>query len=208
MLTGWNTFPRACTTADLFVVRGRGFVGRQIRRASRRDGEAPTYASHAGVVIEDGRWILEAQPQGVVATYAGWKGEDRRAVVFRPNCDHPHLPPIHKQICVEHYALEYFGQRYGYFKLAVHLFDAFDPFGLNLMERIGWRDRYPICSWIAAYAYDRAGIDLRGLNPSLAQPDDLVDLAVDAGWELVWASDLEEVELLTAIYGRFFTHEV
>lgn len=198
MNIGWKSFSKQCLPADLFVVRGEGTISRQIRKASRSEGEGKTYASHVGIVIEEGRWILEALPQGVVATYAGWEGENRNAVVFRPP-DTGDFRTIHK---VEKKALEYFGQRYGYFKLAVHLFDAYDPFDLNLMERIGWRDRYPICSWFAAYAYDRAGIDLRGLNPSLAQPDDLVDLAVDAGWELVWASSEEEIQKLREIYGR------
>ena len=116
MLTGWKNF--------------------------RRADEAPTYASHVGVVIEHGRWILEAQPQGVVNTYAGWTGEDRRAVAFRPPNGIDRPSGWHNtRIPVEQKALEYFGQRYGFLKLAAHLFDAYDPFGLHLMERLGLYDR-------------------------------------------------------------------
>jgi len=187
MKTGWSTFRETAQTGDLLCVHGGQPWDAFIRLVTQAKGETPTYASHVAIVIQGGQWLIEALPLGVAATPAAWDGESRQAVLFRP----PDLQPWQQEI-IEQKVLKYYGQRYGWLKFAVHLFDAVDPLKLNLMEHMEFRDEYPICSWVAAYAYQAAKVNAP--IPNKATPDDLFDHALQHDWEIRWASSEEELE--------------
>ena len=67
----------------------------------------------------------------------------------------------------------YWDKKYGYLKIAAHLADWF-LLGSYAFRRFTRSGKYPICSWLVAHAFSKAGKDFR-VDPGAAQPDDIWD---------------------------------
>lgn len=70
-------------------------------------------------------------------------------------------------------ALDYVGRDYSYFKILLHLLDWILQ-GAYFFRRLGGIDDYPICSWVVAQSYAKAGKTF-GVPPGAASPDDIWD---------------------------------
>ena len=70
-------------------------------------------------------------------------------------------------------AESYVGRTYGWLKAAAHLGDWL-LLGAYFWRRFARMDRYPICSWLVAHAYEKAGKHF-GVEPGEASPDDIWD---------------------------------
>jgi hypothetical protein len=74
-------------------------------------------------------------------------------------------------------ALEQIGKKYGFLKILAHLLDWF-LLGAYVFRRITRNGNYPICSWLVAHAYSKAGKTFN-VKPGAAQPDDIWDFIID-----------------------------
>lgn len=132
--------------ADIFLTRKRGFGSWAIRFFTRHIGKSRTEVSHVGVVVEGGSDVA----------------------IFRPL----HLTPAERAVIVQT-ALRYVGKEYSYFKILPHLMDWVLQ-GAYVFRRLGGINDYPICSWLVAQAYAKAG-ETFGVPPGAASPDDIWD---------------------------------
>ncbi len=63
-------------------------------------------------------------------------------------------------------------------------------------------DKYPICSWLVAYVYQRVlGLELGG-PPDEVDPDDIMDFCMKERWPIVWADSQATLESVQAVYGK------
>jgi hypothetical protein len=160
--------------ADIFLTRGRGFVSRLIRVFTRHIGESRTKVNHVGIVVEGGAVekaiAVEALSRVVCRPLIEGYGDGRDDVaVYRPL----NLTPeeIKKVVAA---AERYVGRDYGYFMIALHFADWLLQ-GAYVFRRLGkGMDDYPICSWVVAHAYLKAGKKF-GVDPGAASPDDIWD---------------------------------
>ena len=161
-------------SGDVLVTRGRGFLATAIRFFTRHIGESRTKVNHVGVIVEggplDGAWVVEALWKVVrrrlVHGY-GAKGSDDVGI-FRPiNLTDEEIRTIVKA------ANGYVGRRYGVLKLVTHLADWVLQ-GAYVFRRLTNDDRYPICSWLVACSFAKAGKTF-GVEPGAASPDDIWD---------------------------------
>ena len=88
--------------------------------------------------------------------------------VYRPL----NLPPEEIDIIVAE-AREQVGKKYGVLKLFGHLLDWL-LLGAYVFRKITRNKKYPICSWLVAHAFAKAGKDF-GVKPGAADPDDIWD---------------------------------
>lgn len=173
-------------SGDIVLTRSGGLVGWAIRTFTRHIGEGRTKATHTGIVVEGGPLesavIVEAL--GKVKRHDLW-GRYARArkevAVFRPlNMTDADLAKVVAK------AETYVGRRYGYLKLLAHWGDWVLQ-GAYVFRRLANQDRYPICSWVVAYAFAEAGRHF-GVEPGAATPDDIWDFVTgnpDAYLEVV-----------------------
>ena len=189
---------------DVFFTHSSTLLGRAIRWAETDSGEAPTWANHAGVIVQSG-WIgpagaylpgcglilNELHPQAVVVE-ALW--ETRRGPlvlngtlvrVFGP------IPPYTPEELSRFLdaAGSFVGTRYGYWKLAGFLVKRWTK---GRVDPTKWYfiDGRPICSYLAAKVSDAArkiGTIVRtvagvlipwggfGVPPQAADPDSMLD---------------------------------
>lgn len=157
---------------DIVLTRGTGLLSRTIRVLTRGFGEPRTKVNHVGIVVEGGTVreavIVEAlstvQEHRLVDQYDDGKTE---VAVYRP------LNLTDEQrAAVVAASRKYVGRTYGYFKLGLHLLDWM-LLGAYVFRRLGG-SRYPICSWLVAEAFGKAGLNF-GKAVGQAQPDDIWD---------------------------------
>ena len=159
---------------DVLVTRGKGLLSRAIRFFTRRIGESRTKVNHVGVIVEGGHlnevWVVEALWKVVRRRLVdGYGAEGSSDVgVFRPT----NLTEAEIRTVVEA-ANGYVGRRYGVLKLVTHLADWVLQ-GAYVFRRLTKDDRYPICSWLVACSFEKAGKDF-GVAPGAASPDDIWD---------------------------------
>lgn len=157
---------------DIFLVRGTGLVPWLIRFFSRGIGESRTVVNHTGLVVAGGGLkaaeIVEAirfvRKRRLWAAHAG----DDLVAVYRPL----NLTADERATIVSA-AESYVGRDYGYLMIVAHLLDWFF-FHAYLFRRLIRADNYPICSWVVASAYAKAGKNF-GCPPGAAEPDDIWD---------------------------------
>ncbi len=158
---------------DIVLTRSGGIVGWAIRLFTRSIGESRTKASHTGVIVEggplEGAVIVEAL--ATVKRHPLWARYGRanhEVAVFRPlNLSDAHLARIVAK------AETYVGRRYGYLKLLAHWADWVLQ-GAYVFRRLTNQDKYPICSWVVAYAFAEVEKHF-GVEPGAATPDDIWD---------------------------------
>ncbi len=160
--------------ADVFLTKGKGSVSRAIRFFTRGIGESRTQVNHVGVVVESGNLktavVVEALTR--VKRHRLWNKygppkKDSVAIYRSKNLSQDEIEAIVAA------AKSYVGRRYGYFKIFVHLVDWI-LLGAYVFRRLARMDRYPICSWLVAHAFGKAGKHF-GVEPGAAAPDDIWD---------------------------------
>lgn len=179
---------------DIVFTRGAGPISRMVRAFTRTFGEPRTKVNHVGVIVavatpplasgtarpfrgvEGGpvetAILVEAlstvKRHGLTERYG--KRTDRVAV-YRPT----NLTPKEVRTIVAA-AEAYVGRKYGYGKIALHFLDWM-LLGAYAFRRLGRMEDYPICSWLVASAYAKAGKDF-GVAAGAASPDDIWDFCV------------------------------
>ena len=163
---------------DVFLTRGNSFLAKAIRFFSRSIGEKRTQVNHVGIVVKQGTlescFVVEALT--MVRYHRLWKQygppSTSSVAIYRP----VNLTEEELNIIVDE-ALEQVNKRYGYFKILAHLLDWF-LLGAYVFRRFFKNNKYPICSWLVAHAYSKAGKHF-GVDPGAAQPDDIWDFIHD-----------------------------
>jgi hypothetical protein len=91
--------------------------------------------------------------------------------------------------------LRYLGARFGWAKFVTHALDGVagrvTRRQVFFFRKLNHNDRYPICSWITAFAYDRVLGYQFGVPPECADPDQIHDWvkAHPEEWELVFCQE-------------------
>ncbi len=162
---------------DIFLTRGASLISRLIRFFTRSRGESRTLVNHVGIVVEGGdvsrAVVVEAlrvvTRRGLADGYAG---TGTSVAVFRPI----NLTSQETDVIVQA-AERYVGRKYGYVKIVAHALDWMLN-GVYLFRRLIGSDEYPICSWVVAHAYAKAGKTF-GVEPGAASPDDICDFVTE-----------------------------
>lgn len=162
---------------DLVLTRSGGIIGWAIRLFTRTIGESRTKASHSGIIVDggplDAAVIVEAL--AIVRRHRLWARYavgNHEVAVFRPlNLTDADLAKVVAK------AETYVGRRYGYLKLLAHWADWVLQ-GAYVFRRLTNQDRYPICSWVVAYAFAEVGRHF-GVVPGAATPDDIWDFVTE-----------------------------
>lgn len=185
---GWHSLGRL-RAGDLVHVRTPGsWMSRITRWWGRRKGEAPTWASHSGMIADsanDVPTVLEARWSVVERPLTAYEGKSRVAIT---RC--PHVDLRDGRELVEA-GRRHLGQKYGWWKLLHH--SAGRP------DLISNPDR-PICSYLVAHLYGLVIPQDFGMPANEAQPDDLLDYSIHNGWPLVWCDSPETRDELAFIY--------
>lgn len=160
--------------ADIFLTRGNGLISKAIRFFSRSFGESRTKVNHVGIVVSTGSLqdavVIEAL--STVNKHTLWDQygplKEDLVALYRPmNLTNDDINTIVKE------AEKQLGRKYGYLKIMAHLLDWFF-LGIYFFRRFTNNGNYPICSWLVANAYSKAGKDF-GCDPGAAEPDDIWD---------------------------------
>jgi len=175
---------------DIVLFRGKSWLSRTIRFHTREKGERISIFNHVGIMIDD-HYLVEALRKVERTSINDAINDNTQLIaVFRNN----HLDYSDKhQLSL--YAQRQVGKKYGYLKILGHAGDYWLSRILRTevtwMRKLFRNGRYPICSWLVAYAYARVcGKEFNETHPSYCQPDDIADEVMDYNrdeWELVFA---------------------
>ena len=160
-------------TGDVFYTHTDSLLGFLIRWAETDPGERPSWASHTGVVLQDGDLfkdavVIEAVSKVRKGLFQIKPGSYAR--VYRPI---PALTEEEKRIFRE-VAENLIGKKYGWWKLLFHLADRVVFKGKKVLSRLLFIDSRPICSYLAAHL--EAAINRSfGVDPDAADPDNMMD---------------------------------
>lgn len=171
---------------DIFFTRGEHWLSRSIRTLTQSKGESPTVANHVGLIGYEGidlrAWGIEALNSGVKfhQLYNRY-GSGSDICVFRPiNLSQSDADLIYEE------AGRLINRPYGWGKIALHAMD-YCIGNKYFFRKIGGLDRFPICSYLVAAAYNAAGKDF-GVSTSEASPDDIWDFVTSNPdkYEFIW----------------------
>lgn len=174
---------------DIVCERSPGWLGAAVRWFTQGRYEPPTRINHVAVVVKGG------SPEEAEVIEALWRVVRRPLSMTRGEVEIWRLRGnTERTLLAAAYAMRYFGESYGWWKIVPHLIDALlikiTGREVYLFRRLLFLDRYPICSWVVAWAYYRAfrGSCTFGVPPSAATPDDIHDFVSNSpDWELVYA---------------------
>jgi hypothetical protein len=179
---------------DIILFAGRGdLYSRFSRWLMRTPGENETYAVHTAQFL-DGYRVLEMDIVGRIKSINDvlnnkvdlntW--ERRGFEVWR--CTRLTLQ---QRLAVTHEAMGYVHVRFGMAKFFMYLFDGLatklSHREIRLFRRLGRGERYPVCSGITAFVYDKAVHYRFGITPECADPDHIHD------WVLTHPDEWEQV---------------
>jgi hypothetical protein len=170
--------------ADSISVHSRSLLGWLIRKAETGPKEGRAYANHSANITFE-RCVTEALWHVTKSSFDPWLQKHTDFEIWR----HTGLTPEQRET-VARKAESYIGRQYGWWKLLIHLLDAFLTFlrrkETYFFRRMMFYDRYPICSWVEAYAYKAVQIDF-GCAPNAADPDVIQDYkkAHPESWKLI-----------------------
>jgi hypothetical protein len=156
------------------MTRGVGLVSRAIRFFTRTFGESRTKVNHVGVIVAEGdlESCIEVEALVRVREIRLWDGygptNPDAVAIYRPT----NLTPAETDVIVAE-AREQVGKRYGFLKLLGHFLDWL-LLGTYLFRRLTQNGNYPICSWLVAHAFAKAGKTF-GVDAGAADPDDIWD---------------------------------
>lgn len=159
---------------DVFLTYGAGFFSKLIRFFTRNIGESRTQVNHSGIVVAQGdlescevvETLLRVRKHRLWKRYGPFSQD--KVAIYRPI----NLTPEETDTIVVQ-AVKQVGKRYGIFTVVGHLLDWL-LMGAYVFRRILQSKNYPICSWLVAYAFARAGKNFN-VEPGAAQPDDIWD---------------------------------
>lgn len=159
--------------ADLFLTRGASSLSRLIRFFTREIGEPRTKANHVGIIVQaatppEKATVVEALTRVKRHSLERYLDGKTDVAIYRAT----NLTDEEKTVILNA-ANRYVGRHYGYFKVLMHLFDWILQ-GPYLFRRLSDDDNYPICSWLVAHSFRRAG-KYFGVEPGAASPDDIAD---------------------------------
>ena len=167
---------------DVILFAGRGdLYSRLSRWIMRIPGEGPTYAVHTAQFIDAGRYIEIDMVGKVRATRDILKKRLARDLWTRRGFEVWRLESLtaDERDRVTRQALTYVGAKFGMGKFFTHLLDGLinklTPGEVFFFRRLNHDTRYPICSWITAFSYDRALHYRFGVSPEWADPDQIAD---------------------------------
>jgi hypothetical protein len=170
--------------SDLVFFTGTSILSKLILWFTRSPGEPKSYASHVGGVLVP-YTLLEALIKVEKTPFDPENYTDFE--IWRCNS-----LSEDDAINISSKANEYFGRSYGFLKLLTHGMDALltKVFRKEIFffRKLNHKDRYPICSWVWAFAFNRAYYGYTfGIDPEYATPDDMHDFVKsDSDWELVY----------------------
>jgi len=142
---------------DVFFTRGTSCLSHVIRVCTRSFGERQSKVNHVGVVVEqDGvQTAVVVEALSKVRKHRLWEryGPPKKdhVAVYRAN----NLNAEQIEIIIAE-ANEQVGRPYGYVKIIAHLLDWLLN-GAYVFRRLTSDPRYPICSWLVAHSYSKAG---------------------------------------------------
>ena len=158
---------------DVVLTRSTSVLGRLIRICTRSFGEKRSKVNHVGVIVDGGvireavlvEALLKVCRHGLWEHYAGTAN---KVAVYRAT----NVPSQDMQTVVAE-AEEQVGKKYGFGKIIAHFLDWLLT-GAYVFRRLTQNGDYPICSWLVAHAYAKAGYNF-GVEPGAADPDDIWD---------------------------------
>jgi hypothetical protein len=163
---------------DILLTHNPKLLGKLIRFFESRPGDKAEY-NHTAIIVKEGdersSELVEAMwKTHQILLWDGYGTPHKDSIaVYRPL----NIPPDKISLIVEK-AKSYIGDQYGWWKLLLHAADwqLFASTGKDLyfFRRLAFIDKYPICSWVVANAYSRAGYDF-GVPPNEASPHDIQD---------------------------------
>jgi hypothetical protein len=168
---------------DIFFTRGTSFMSRMIRVFTRSKHERPTMVNHTGLIVTNGTMTqvktVEALSKVRKRKLTNYAGGKTQVAVYRKK----DLTVVDRSRIISQ-ANSYVGRDYGYVKIVAHFLD-WCLGGAYIFRRMASMDKYPICSWVVACAYEKARIDF-GVPSWTASPDDIWDFVVESDeWECV-----------------------
>jgi hypothetical protein len=167
---------------DIILFAGVGdLYGRVGSWLMRTSGEGSTYAVHTAQFLDACRY-LEMDFVGKIRPTRDILGkrqahdlwERRGFEVWRCR-----WLSVEQREAVSRQALAYLGAEFGMAKFLTHLLDGLimkvTGREVFFFRRLNHDHRYPICSWITAFSYDRALHYRFGVPPECADPDEIGD---------------------------------
>ncbi len=162
---------------DVFLTRSTSLLGRLIRICTRSFGEQRSKVNHVGIIVEAGGMQEAVAIEALIKVrrHKLWERyhppKKDWIAVYRPQ----NIPPEDMTIIVAE-AEEQVGKPYGFAKIATHFLDWLLA-GAYVFRRLTQSGDYPICSWLVAHAYSKAGYTF-GVAPGAADPDDIWDFVI------------------------------
>lgn len=159
---------------DIILCPGKRIIPHILTRwATQARGERPTYAVHTAQFLS-ARRIIEMQAVVKKRSTKEFLQMRNAFEVWRCNS----LTGSQRE-AVSRKSLEYLGRKFGWSKLATHMLDGLVNKIVHrqvfFFRRLNHDQRYPICSWITAFSYDRAVHYRFGVPPEGADPDQISD---------------------------------
>jgi hypothetical protein len=160
-----------------------GHLGRWIAQSR---GEQPTYAVHTAQFLDSGT-ILEMDLQVETRDFGKVLRRRRGLEVWR--CRNLTTEQRQALTCE---ALVYSDTKFGCAKLVTHTLDGLinkiSRKEIFFFRRLNHSDRYPICSWITAFAYEKVLHYHFGVPPECADPDQMHDWVTThpSEWTLIF----------------------
>jgi len=168
---------------DIIFCKSSSVLGWLIRWAERRRNEPKSYANHTAGIGSD-KNVVEAVSRVASTDWLAWTKKHKHFEVWRYKSFTPS-----QRIAVARAAEIYLDRKYGWWKLFIHLGDSIiskvtgkDAF---FFRRVLHVKKYPICSWVWAWAYYRQGVFF-GTDPAYADPDGQHDhVQASDDWKMV-----------------------
>jgi hypothetical protein len=163
-----------------------------IKFFTQSPGEEKSFSEHVAGMVDDTNLIeawfyVRKRPVAV-------DKEHRAMQVFR----YVGPMPVADMSPVVAKAEDYLGRVYGVMKLFTHLADALlvkiFKKEIYFFRKLNHRDKYPICSWLWAFAYYKGfnGYEF-GCPPEGASPDDMHDFVKESSdWEMVFSKEIKK----------------
>lgn len=171
-------------TGDILVYSGGSFIAKSIKWFERGYREEPSIASHAGIFSGDGVlgeahiFIIEALPPKVVKRdfLTAYRNDLKNCYFLQPIGIHRST-----RMKIVNEASKLVGLPYGMTKIFANAVDGLFAKLLKKKNFYGIRrffrlPAFPICSYLVAHAYKKAGLDF-GMKDYYATPDDILDFA-------------------------------
>ena len=160
---------------DLVFTRSDGILGRGIRWATRTKGEEKTEANHVGLITWPGSkmnaFITEALWTVKNHSLFDKYHKNGEVAVYRPR-----NLTLTQSLKILDYMSENVGRRYGWWKILFHL--GYKLTGWRKLLKPMFIDERPICSYLVARAFSKAGLNF-GVAARSANPDDMMDFCRD-----------------------------